>query len=84
MGYRTIRTTGNMLEVNPLLVLYHHISGGLAECEAALARDPGDALAVSNKALCLVHLGQLTDALQLTEAGLNREPQAFLQVCWMA
>eukprot|EP00878_Enallax_costatus_P020032 GHUV01021161.1.p1 GENE.GHUV01021161.1~~GHUV01021161.1.p1 ORF type:complete len:395 (+),score=141.45 GHUV01021161.1:97-1281(+) len=40
-----------------------------------------DGIAAANSAVCLLHMGELTEAISALEAGLQQNPQAFLQEC---
>ena len=39
-----------------------------------------DGVAAANSAVCLLHMGELTEAISALEAGLQQHPQEFLQV----
>lgn len=46
------------------------------EYEECIERDPGDIVAVNNKALCLMYLRDLSDSIKLLEGALERVPTA--------
>eukprot|EP00877_Chromochloris_zofingiensis_P008829 jgi/Chrzof1/419/Cz01g15070.t1 len=60
--------------------MMQNYAGALSEFDAALQLDPADVVSASNKALCHLYMGQLTEAVSLLEAGLGMNPAAFLQV----
>ncbi|ONK58060.1 uncharacterized protein A4U43_C09F7700 [Asparagus officinalis] len=46
------------------------------EYEKCIERDPGDVIALNNKALCLMYLRDLSDSIKLLEGALERVPTA--------
>ncbi|CAF2067208.1 unnamed protein product, partial [Brassica napus] len=71
---------GNLVGRNKALVhvVAKDYAAAVREYEECIERDSSDVVAVNNKALCLMYLRDLSDAIKVMESALERVPTAAL------